>query len=104
MDLIRLLVAPVGTDIADMRIRQRDDLSAIGRIGQDFLIAGHRGIKNNFALGVAISADGLAPKQTTVFQDQERGFPQGSLQNRRAQERSGAQSAPLTRVQKGESI
>jgi len=65
-----------------VRIGQGDDLPAIGGIGQNLLVAGDRGIENDFALGVAIGADGLAPEQAAVFQGQKRGFPQEGLQKR----------------------
>ena len=74
------IIAGIGADIADVRIGQGDDLPAIRRVAEDFLIAGDRSVKNYFALGVTISADGFAPKQAAVFQGQKRGFPQGSLQ------------------------
>jgi hypothetical protein len=39
----------IDTGIADMRVSQGDELLAIGRIGQDFLVSGHRGIEYHFA-------------------------------------------------------
>ena len=39
----------VGADIADMGKGEGDDLPGIGRIGQDFLIAGDRGVEADFA-------------------------------------------------------
>src|SRR5262249_10698917 len=46
----------VGADIADVREREGDDLSGIGRIGQDLLVAGHRGVETHLAHRVAGSA------------------------------------------------
>ena len=56
----------IATGVADMRIGQRNDLTTIGWIGEDFLIAGHRGIKNNFATGQTICTDGLPLENRTV--------------------------------------
>ncbi len=38
--------------VADERIGRQDDLAGIGRIGQNFLIADHAGIENNFPVGI----------------------------------------------------
>jgi hypothetical protein len=32
---------------SDVRVGQRDDLTAIGRIGEDFLVAGQAGIEDD---------------------------------------------------------
>ena len=37
----------IGASIANMRMRQRDNLLRVGRIGQDFLITGDRGVEHN---------------------------------------------------------
>ena len=39
----------VGTGIADVRIGEGNDLFAVGRVGQDFLIAGHGCVEHDFA-------------------------------------------------------
>jgi hypothetical protein len=56
-----------------MRIGQRDDLAAIGRIGQDFLIAGHGGVEHHLAAGDAIGADGLALENRSVGEGENGG-------------------------------
>ena len=77
--LRRLHIFAVGARIADMRVCQGDDLAAIGRIGEDFLIAGHRRIEDDFTNGLAIGPDRGAPKDGSV----------GKCQNsRRTQQRS----------------
>ena len=43
--------------IADVRIGQRDDLAAVARVGEDFLVAGHRGIEDHFTGRVAGGAN-----------------------------------------------
>jgi hypothetical protein len=47
--VVALDVLVVGADIADMREGEGDDLPGIGRVGQDFLIAGHRGVEADLA-------------------------------------------------------
>src|SRR3546814_11370956 len=44
-----LQVAGVGADDADMREGEGDDLAGIGRVGQDLLIAAHRGVEADLA-------------------------------------------------------
>ena len=56
----------IATGVADMRVGQRDDLTAIGGIGKDFLVAGHSGVEHHLATGNAISADGLALENRSV--------------------------------------
>ena len=68
----RLDVLFVGADIADMRKREGDDLPGIGRIGEDFLIAGHGGIEADLADGVAGRAKTEAFEHGAVGQHQER--------------------------------
>src|SRR5262249_7677535 len=56
----------VGADIADVREREGDDLSGIGRIGQDLLVAGHRGVETHLAHRVAGSAAAEALEHVPV--------------------------------------
>jgi hypothetical protein len=49
----RLVVVGVGAVVADFRVRQDNDLPGIRRIGENFLIAGNGGIKNDFAVTLA---------------------------------------------------
>jgi hypothetical protein len=49
-----------------MRMRQSDDLAAIGWIGEDFLIPGDGGIENHFTGGKTDRPDRRAPKNGTV--------------------------------------
>jgi len=44
----RFLVLLVDSRVTDMGIGQGNDLAAIRRIGEDFLVTGHRGIKYHF--------------------------------------------------------
>ena len=65
-------VVLVGADIADMREGEGDDLAGIGRIGEDFLVAGHRGIEADLADGMAGGAKAEAFEHRAVGQHQER--------------------------------
>ena len=56
----------IGADIADMGKSERDDLTGVGRIGENFLIAGDGGVEANFAERVADGADACTPKQGSV--------------------------------------
>ena len=51
MYCISLFIKVICTCVADVRHRERDDLLSIGRVGQNFLIPGHRCIKNDFTNG-----------------------------------------------------
>ena len=46
--------------VADERVGHRDDLPLVGRIGEDLLVAGHRGVEDDLARGLAAGAEGLA--------------------------------------------
>ena len=67
----RLDVFGVGADVADMGIGQRHQLTGIRRIGQDFLIAGHRGVEHDFANGQAGGANRPAPENGTVSKGED---------------------------------
>ena len=71
--LTRLDVLLVGADIADMREREGDDLSGIGGVGEDFLIAGHRGVEAHLADRVAGGAEAEAFEHGAVGEHQEGG-------------------------------
>ena len=59
----RLDVLLVGSDHADMREGEGDDLPGVGGVGEDFLIAGHRRVEADLADRLA---DGAEPK---TFED-----------------------------------
>src|SRR6516225_5440277 len=70
VDCLDVLV--VGADIADMREGEGDDLLGIGRIGQDLLIASHRGIEADLADRVPRGAEALSFEYGAVGKDEER--------------------------------
>ena len=63
-------VLEIGADIADMGEGEGDDLPGIGGIGDDLLVAGHRGVEADLADRVAGRADALAPKDRAIGQHQ----------------------------------
>jgi hypothetical protein len=63
VDLVGLDVFLVDAVVADVRIRQRDDLLAIAGVGEDFLVAGDGGVEHHFAGGGAGGSDRL-PRKT----------------------------------------
>ena len=68
MRLVAFDVLGVDAVVADLRVGHRDDLAAIARIGEDFLIAGHRGVEADLAVDLAVGAEGSAGKDRSVFQ------------------------------------
>ena len=57
MDLRGLHIAAVGAGIADMRIRQRNDLTTVRWVCENLLIPGHRGIEDDLADRLAVGSD-----------------------------------------------
>ena len=64
--LTRFHILGIHADVADMRACQRDDLLAVGRVGEDFLVTGHRGVEHHLADAAARSPDGNAAKHRTI--------------------------------------
>jgi len=56
-----------------LRIGQRNDLAAIARVGQDFLIPRHRGVEHDLADRAANRADTLAVENRSVGKRKEGG-------------------------------
>jgi len=67
---------------ADVRIGERDDLPGITRVGENFLIARHRGVEHHLTDGVTGRTDALAVEHRSVGKDEDRGIERhdGSLQ------------------------
>ncbi len=81
----RLHVIAIGARIADVRIRERDNLAAIRGVSQDFLITGHRRIKNNFTDSLAIGPNRSSAEDCSVLKCQN---------SRRYQKRPSVNSEP----------
>jgi hypothetical protein len=63
----RFHILAVGSGIADVRIGQRDNLPAVGRIRQDLLVTGQGRIEYDFANGFAVFAYGLAMEYRAIL-------------------------------------
>jgi hypothetical protein len=63
-----LLVIGVRSDISNVGIRQANNLSRVTRIGEDFLISGEAGIKNDFSAPPDDRPGGAAMKNAPVFE------------------------------------
>ena len=62
-----LLVLGIGAGIADMRVGQGDNLSRVGGIGENFLVAAHGGIENDFTNRGALGTYRQTFENTAVF-------------------------------------
>ena len=63
-------VSSIGADISDMRISKSDNLAGVGRISEDFLITGQRGVENDFPNGRTRCPNGPTVELGSVFQNQ----------------------------------
>ena len=99
----RFHVVPVGAHIADMREGKGDDLARVRRIGENFLIARHGGVKAQFALHAALYAQPLAVEYPAVGQGQGRAVPNRRLRlaARARGSRGGLQRLTVQRFAKG---
>jgi hypothetical protein len=66
-------VLGIGAGVADMGEGEGDDLPGVGRVGQDLLIAGHRGIEADLAHRHGAGAEAAAPEHRAVGKHQCRG-------------------------------
>ena len=64
----RLVVFGVGSVIADLGVGENYNLPGVGRISENFLVAGDGSIKNDFAVTFAFGAEAFAVEDATVFQ------------------------------------
>ncbi len=74
------LVIEVGANIADVGIREADNLPGIAGIGEYFLIAGKAGIKNDFAATTDASARRTTVKYSSVLERESRACCGGLVQ------------------------
>ena len=63
----------VRADIADVGEGEGDDLAGVGRVGQDLLIARHRGVEADLAVALGRGTDAEALEHGAVGEDEERG-------------------------------
>ena len=71
LDAVRLHVLRINTVIADVRIGQSDNLLAIAGVGQDFLVAGHGGVKNHLTHRGTRGPDGITKIDRSVCERQD---------------------------------
>ena len=64
----RFLIFKIGAHVADMRISKADDLARVAGIGEDFLIAGETGIKNDLTAPAGAGARGASVKDSSVLE------------------------------------
>ncbi len=62
----------IGADIADVRIGEADDLPGVAGVGENFLVTGERGVKNDFAAAASASARRAAVKDSSVLERENR--------------------------------
>jgi len=62
----------IGADVADVRIGEADDLPGVAGIGENFLVSGERGVKNDFAAAASASARRAAVKYSSVLERENR--------------------------------
>src|SRR4051812_43561185 len=74
-----LRIIRIGSVVADLWIRQHHDLPGIGRVREDLLISGDRGIEDYFACTFNGRTKTLSLEDSTVFQGEDcwvqKGFP-----------------------------
>ena len=63
----------IGADVADVRKGERDDLTGITRIGQDFLITGHGRVEADLADGASGRTETLPGDDGAVIKHEARG-------------------------------
>ena len=61
----------VSAIVADLRVGEDNDLPSVRGICEDFLIAGDRGIENDFAQALGGCAEADTFKDTAVFQGED---------------------------------
>src|SRR5882762_11175441 len=63
-----LIVFRVGAVVANLRIGQNHDLPGVGRVSENFLVAGNGGIKNYFPVTFAFCSVALTAEDSAIFQ------------------------------------
>src|SRR5437773_12469530 len=64
-------VLAVHAVVPDVWIGHGDDLTGVGGIGEDFLVAAEARVEDHFPLGLPHPAKRNAPEESTVFQGQD---------------------------------
>ena len=69
----RFLIIEIRAHVSDVRVSQADNLACITGVGENFLVSGEAGIKNDFAAAARNRAGRAAIKYAPVFQRECRG-------------------------------
>lgn len=64
----RFLIVEICANISNVGIRQADNLSCVTGVGENFLITGETGIKNDFAATAATDASRAPFKYSSVLE------------------------------------
>jgi hypothetical protein len=70
---LRLSIFVVDAVVADQRIRHHHVLPRVGRIGENFLIPGHGGIKDDLSERRSWNSEAVAVETAAVLQEKIRG-------------------------------
>jgi hypothetical protein len=71
MDFVRFDILGVDAIVADVRVREGDDLLAVARVSEDFLIACEGGIEDHLTYSRARGSDRVADKDRAVCKRQD---------------------------------
>ena len=74
VDLAPLHVLGVHAVVANLGVGHRDDLAGVGRVADDLLVAGQRGVEHELAEGLPFRAARVAMEDGSVFEQQDRWF------------------------------
>src|SRR5579863_7991774 len=58
----------IGSVVSDFRIGENDELASVGRVGENFLIAGNGSIENYFPVTFAFGSVAFAAEDSSIFQ------------------------------------
>jgi len=70
LHLGRFHILLIDTIVTNVRIGQGDDLLAVARVCENFLVAGHGGVEHHFADSRADATNGIADKHRAVCERQ----------------------------------
>ena len=68
----RLGILVVDAGVADVRCGHHHDLAVVRRVGERLLVAGHAGVEDRLAEGLALGAVALAAEGAAVLEDEDR--------------------------------
>ena len=71
MNASRLYVFRIDAVVANVRLGQRDNLLAVARVGQYFLVTGHGRVEHDFSDGLTSCADGYSCKDRAVCERED---------------------------------